>query len=1037
MKTDGRAPPTGTTERGRIRRTQILTRTNREETKLSSGAADLQHSKYLILLFEQTTMTKTNSLIDEAFALLGEANEMEKSAESSTSLYFKRLEDCSRKYNEACYLMKRHLKSNSGGSSDGSSAKMKQLLVEKIDHYEIHAEDLIKKAKDLKSKHTDQQVDCSDSARERSNLDHGGAEVNKNFKSTTSNSSWEASHSSHMHYQSTVKGNGDRNPSKHSLNKKDEMEEITLSEGKATRCLDVAIDHDERGETIEALQLYLQAIEYYSVAIQSLSFLNKGGNGVTTSSGEQSSESSSGMNSQLTTHNKERVASLERKRKLTINRVNELKNRIQGISNTTDTSTPDASPTPTAVAATTIINNVSNQDSNVVVDDPSDKLTPYEIKVLSWSSHIASGVFLPWYDEEARTYDYTPQKPWTDPEGLLPLSPKQEARFHKWARPSDIVSMRQSYLQNSCKISMVSSITPYTIKQYCVSDCSFIAGLCICAAYERRFNRKLVSSLIYPQHAGMPIYNPKGVYMVKLWLNGVERRVLVDDMLPVDESGNLLCSYTKTKEGGLELWVPILEKAYMKLCGGYDFPGSNSGVDLFSLTGWIPERIFFPVDPNNIQDFETPVERAWERLYSANSYGDCLITVSTSKEMTEEDAERVGLFTSHAYAVLGVVQTSNGTRLLQLKNPWASSGWKGKFSPIDKDSWSDQFCREVGYDAASAAHYDDGVFWMSWEHVLLFFGNMHLSWSTAPELFRYRTRQHGYWDAKTGPRIDSYNVGENPQYTITLSEKAIQNKATLWLLLSRHVTKQEQEGADVTDFLTLHIHRINNAKQRVFYPDQQQVLQGAYTNNQHVLVRYDITGHTDKYLSVVLSQFKKVNSLGYTLSCFCTETFALGHPEQPLCQCCQLKGSWKLRGGCSDQTRYSLAIGSAGGPPGKGSFGSNPQWSVQVTEPGSRIQLKCMTAKEFSVNVILARSKPSSSGNISSDHEQRSRRIHHIYEDPIIDTGDYRHGFAVSPQVFVKPGWYSVIASTFVVGDQASFHLHLLSSANVHVKEIV
>ena len=82
---------------------------------------------------------------------------------------------------------------------------------------------------------------------------------------------------------------------------------------------------------------------------------------------------------------------------------------------------------------------------------------------------------------------------------------------------------------------------------------------------------------------------------------------------------------------GLELWVPILEKAYMKLCGGYDFPGSNSGVDLFCLTGWIPERIFFPEDPAKVRDFETPVDRAWERVYSANSYGDALITVSTSK----------------------------------------------------------------------------------------------------------------------------------------------------------------------------------------------------------------------------------------------------------------------------------------------------------------------------------------------------------------------------------------------------------------------
>jgi calpain-7 len=115
--------------------------------------------------------------------------------------------------------------------------------------------------------------------------------------------------------------------------------------------------------------------------------------------------------------------------------------------------------------------------------------------------------------------------------------------------------------------------------------------------------------------------------MVKLWLNGVARRVLVDDLLPIDKKGKLLCSHTDSRlnrskrnlntrgSGPLELWVPILEKAYMKLCGGYDFPGSNSGIDLFSLTGWIPERIFFPADDTNVKDFETPVERVWERVY--------------------------------------------------------------------------------------------------------------------------------------------------------------------------------------------------------------------------------------------------------------------------------------------------------------------------------------------------------------------------------------------------------------------------------------
>lgn len=188
-----------------------------------------------------------------------------------------------------------------------------------------------------------------------------------------------------------------------------------------------------------------------------------------------------------------------------------------------------------------------------------------ELKVLEHGSRINKLVVVPFMNIDLKERFIYPI-PFSDPDGRLALSPKQTKDAVGWLRISELAE----YPQMICN----QTVDFVSILQTVVSDCSFVASLSVAAVYESRFKKPLISSILYPQNRhGKPIYNASGKYLVKLHINGVPRKVIVDDQLPVGKFNQLLCSHSKHKD---EFWVSILEKSYMKIMGGYDFPGSNS-----------------------------------------------------------------------------------------------------------------------------------------------------------------------------------------------------------------------------------------------------------------------------------------------------------------------------------------------------------------------------------------------------------------------------------------------------------------------------
>lgn len=77
---------------------------------------------------------------------------------------------------------------------------------------------------------------------------------------------------------------------------------------------------------------------------------------------------------------------------------------------------------------------------------------------------------------------------------------------------------------------------------------------------------------------------------MRLHFNGCSRRVVIDDRLPASLTDRSLFVFDRCNRS--LLWPALLEKAYLKVRGGYDFPGSNSGTDLWVMTGWVPEQLF-------------------------------------------------------------------------------------------------------------------------------------------------------------------------------------------------------------------------------------------------------------------------------------------------------------------------------------------------------------------------------------------------------------------------------------------------------------
>ncbi|CAH8534835.1 unnamed protein product [Schistosoma curassoni] len=602
--------------------------------------------------------------------------------------------------------------------------------------------------------------------------------------------------------------------------------------------------------------------------------------------------------------------------------------------------------------------------------------TVEELEVLRSTSVINGREYLPFLDALDLQERFSFANPFVDKDGLLALSNKQKSLLSRWVRPSDYINGPKMILAISC----------FSICQTVVTDCSFVASMAIAAQYERRFKKKLITNVIYPQGiTNEAIYNPCGKYMVRLNFNGVPRKVIIDDFLPMGKDGKLLCCYSNNQN---ELWVSLLEKAYMKVMGGYDFPGSNSNIDLHALTGWIPERISIRSSSTSFDK-----DREFRRLLSRFHKGHCLVTIATG-QLSDDESERSGLVPTHAYAMLDIREVE-GYRLFLLKNPWSHMRWKGNFSERDSKHWTPSMQAKLNFDRSSAQLIDNGVFWIDYDSLCHFFDVFYINWD--PGLFQYTTCVNDCWLAGSGPKKDSYASAENPQYNL---EVTAQTESPIWVLLTRHIV-DKADFAENKEFIAVVVYKDVKSR-KVYYPyDPAPFCDSVRINSPHCLVKMLQDPGTCNYI-LLISQYEKSITIYYTLRVYSTAPFTLSKIKDPYTISKQITGEWKgsNAGGCIND---------------KESYRTNPRFEISVPNNNcdNQLLIELRGPRDYALGLELIR--------ISATNDQAPNQQNRS------TTGDYRRGYVVLEQAGLSGGVYNVIVSTYRPGQEGPFILSIKS----------
>lgn len=473
--------------------------------------------------------------------------------------------------------------------------------------------------------------------------------------------------------------------------------------------------------------------------------------------------------------------------------------------------------------------------------------------------------------------------------------------------------------------------------------------------------------------------------------------MVIDDRLPASRTERTL--FVVDRRNPRLIWPALLEKAYLKVRGGYDFPGSNSGTDLWVLTGWIPEQLFL-----QREDFD--LSTTWRRIKAAHETEDVVVTLGTGRISSDEE-EIMGLVGEHDYAVLDM-DASDGIRKLLIKNPWCNGPvWTGAGWSTPQQSPSIRLNHSGKVPNNRLDHPSSGTLWVAFEDVAQHFESMYLNWN--PSVFPHRQDRHFNWN--TPPKRLAASLVRNAQYSIGCPRGGL-----VWILISRHFVDQElgmvrnRQGsmavvAKQLGYMSILIFETNGERVQV---SGDQIYRGPYVDSPQTLARLE-TEPGQQYTVVLDQQELPLENYNFTLTVFSELPVELHDAQEDMSHCKELEGSWSRR--------------TAGGNSSLPTYFINPQYKLSLAQGGPVSILLTTDDQDVHVHVDLVWAS--------------GKRVTKLRVKELAGTsGEYRQGCAVAYVQQLDPGVYTLICSTFEANQTANYNVRVTSMTQVDMERI-